>query len=606
GVPPGQGSNEVVQYDLNGNVQKTFTVGGHTDGIMAFDSNTIWVMSNEDSGPYLTVIDVRPGGLQKVYQPKAGTLTHGGGLDDMVMIAGVVYVTASNPALTPVGVPPVQTNQNTAVYTCALDADGIHFDLAPVVAGNASSTDIPSGSPVSLNLTDPDSEEVDPSGRLVVDSQADSLLLFIKNPQFPVADQTRTSLPLTLFGNPWQVDDTRFAPSSRSYLLVCDTGANVIYRVDATAGFVPGAAYSASGGGVYSLDLGTGFLSPLVVGMKTPHGMRFVPPTPLPVPSPVQVLQNSLAVSVFAHGPDGCSKPDSIVQMGTSVYVAYQNGLNPDGTNPGGVPAGQGADQIVQYDLEGNLQKIIQIQGHNDGLLAFNATTLWAMSNEDSGPILTIIDTTGVAPTKVLTPKVALTHGGGLDDMVLIGGVVYASASNPTNLTAAGVNNQPAIVKITLDVDGTHFDTATVLLGNATTNDAVPVTLNLLDPDSEAIDPSGNLVLDSQSDSLLVTIHNPGVAQTVTSLSLTLFGNPWPVDDTRFVPPAGPLGKTFMLVVDTGANLIYRVDAPGGWTTGAAFSNSGGGVYALDYTTGILTPAIGGMTSPHGMLFIAQ
>ena len=60
-------------------------------------------------------------------------------------------------------------------------------------------------------------------------------------------------------------------------------------------------------------------------------------------------------------------------------------------------------------------------------------------------------------------------------------------------------------------------------------------------------------------------IHNPGASQTVSVPTLTRFndknGPIHPVDDTRWVPPAGPTLKTFMLFTDA-PNTTYRVDAP--------------------------------------------
>ncbi len=47
--------SQVIEYDLNGNVVKTFNVPGHPDGIMEFDSHTVWVSTNEDANPLLIV-----------------------------------------------------------------------------------------------------------------------------------------------------------------------------------------------------------------------------------------------------------------------------------------------------------------------------------------------------------------------------------------------------------------------------------------------------------------------------------------------------------------------------------------------------------------------
>ena len=99
------------------------------------------------------------------------------------------------------------------------------------------------------------------------------------------------------------------------------------------------------------------------------------------------------------------------------------------------------------------------------------------------------------------------------------------------------------------------------------------VPLALTDPDSLEVDPAGNLVLDSQADGKLVFINNPGPAQTVSVLSLTLYndkdGPTELIDDTRFVPAPGLNGNTFMLFTDS-KNTTYRVDAP--FKKGDAFS----------------------------------
>src|SRR5258708_35186505 len=43
--------SQVIEYDLNGNVVTTFNIPGHPDGIMEFDSHTVWVSTNEDANP---------------------------------------------------------------------------------------------------------------------------------------------------------------------------------------------------------------------------------------------------------------------------------------------------------------------------------------------------------------------------------------------------------------------------------------------------------------------------------------------------------------------------------------------------------------------------
>ncbi len=323
-------------------------------------------------------------------------------------------------------------------------------------------------------------------------------------------------------------------------------------------------------------------------------------------------------LSVYVTAPATNLHPDSIIQVGTTLFVGYQmTGDVKDGSNPALT------NQVVQYDLTANVPTILKtytVPGHVDGLMEFTSTEVWAMANEDGNPELTTINlTTGALTT--YKPTVPTAHGGGFDDMALINGVVYVTASNPT---VPGV--APTVVSLTLNPNGTTFDVAPVLAGNAQALDITPsvggspnptfntlVTLSLTDPDSEGIDPSGNLVVDSQADGKLVFIKNIGTpTQSASVLSLTLFndkdGPTTPVDDTRFVPAApGPKGQLYMLFTDANQT-IFRLAAP--FVAGTAYSCGQGQVMMLDLTTGHLTPvavSIGNaaaLSDPHGMLFV--
>ena len=338
-----------------------------------------------------------------------------------------------------------------------------------------------------------------------------------------------------------------------------------------------------------------------------------------PPPGPVvnTATATGFTLSIFVKAPASTMKPDSIVQLGNSVYIGYQNaGDVKDGSVPGLT------NTVVQYDLNAKLLKQFTVPGHVDGLMARGDTNeLWVMANEDGNPELTIISlATGTQTTYPPTVNPPL-HGGGYDDMQLLNGIIYVSASNPTTPGVA-----PTVVSLTLNPNGTTFDVAPVLAGNALALDITPsvggspnptfntmVTLSLTDPDSLAVDPSGNLVLDSQADGKLVFIKNPGPSQNVSVLSLTLYndkdGPTTPVDDTRFVPAVGPTGTTFMLFTDA-SNTTYRVDAA--FTPADAYSAGQGQVMKLDTKSGHLTPVVvsignaAALQDPHGMLFIPK
>ncbi|HEV7148250.1 MAG TPA: hypothetical protein VGN48_14760, partial [Pedococcus sp.] len=246
-------------------------------------------------------------------------------------------------------------------------------------------------------------------------------------------------------------------------------------------------------------------------------------------------------VAVFAKASSAYSNPDSITRDGNNVFVAYQNHTAKDGTDTR-------TSTVVQYDLTGHVVKTFAVAGHNDGLKVDPSTHLvWAMSNEDASPKLTTIDVGTGAKKEYTFSKTA--HGGGFDDIVFAGGKTYLSASNPT--LKGNVNSAPAVVTATLG-SGT-VQTTPVLIGNATAKDALTgaaVTINAVDPDSMFVDPAGDLTLDNQGGTALISIHNPGPGQTVKQLTVGT-----QVDDTVY--PGASTGR--LLVSDTKAGVIYAI-----------------------------------------------
>ncbi len=151
-------------------------------------------------------------------------------------------------------------------------------------------------------------------------------------------------------------------------------------------------------------------------------------------------------------------------------------------------------------------------------------------------------------------------------------------------------------------------------MGNATAADEVTgstVTLNLSDPDSMTLTLSNDILLDSQGDSELILVHNPGLStQTNTLIPLSSpFGTPQ-ADDTLFIPAS----EGFILVADTPANIIYKIGKPR-FVPGTAFTAADGAadasgnfvgfVGALDLNFGDLRPVVTGFMDPHGLGFVS-
>ncbi|MBV9706655.1 MAG: hypothetical protein JO125_04535 [Chloroflexi bacterium] len=260
-------SSTVVQYTLQGKVVRTFSVLGHCDGLR-YDPYThvLWATSNEDGNPALVTINPTTG----VITPYQFSPTpHGGGYDDLAFLNNSAFIAASNPTLNSAGV-----NVFPAVDQITL-SNGKAI-LTPVLKGSDTATDLVTGKKVTLNLTDPDSMSVDLQGNLVQDSQADAELIFLHSPGTAAQTVTRLSVGT-------QVDDTLWIPSSKGRLLVVDSSGNTIYSVTRDKGFTPGTVYTEapSDSGVASfvgtLDVKTGTITPVIIGLSSPTGLGFIP-----------------------------------------------------------------------------------------------------------------------------------------------------------------------------------------------------------------------------------------------------------------------------------------------------------------------------------------
>ncbi len=259
-------TSTIAEYTTSGKLLKSWSVRGHTDG-MRVDPSTrlLWVMCDEDGNPRLYTIDTSSSTPTPITLPPT---PHGGGFDDIQFVNGIAVIDASNPTLNKAG-----TNVFPALYKVTLS--GTHATLTKVLMADAKATTItPPVSTVTLNLTDPDSMMIDPQGNLVLDSQGDSEMLWIKNVGTP-----QQSVSVLSVGT--QVDDSVFPSSSKGCVLVAD-GSSGVYSICSHV-WIPGSAYTGapndSGviGFVGTLNLSSGMIMPIVVGIANPHGMAFLP-----------------------------------------------------------------------------------------------------------------------------------------------------------------------------------------------------------------------------------------------------------------------------------------------------------------------------------------
>ena len=313
--------------------------------------------------------------------------------------------------------------------------------------------------------------------------------------------------------------------------------------------------------------------------------------------SSTPTAEKGYTLTVFAKSPAGQSKPDSIAVYKGHIYIAYGNGNAPDGSD------GK-SNQIFEYDRSGSVLYSFTVKGHNDGMKVNPYThKLWVLQNEDANPSLVVFDPETRAQT-VYSFAQPPANGGGYDDIAFVNGKAFLSASNPQ----ATVNNAPAIVSA--ELQGSSVVVSPVFQGNAQVTDILTgqtTTLNLQDPDSMTRTPGNGILLDSQGDSELVLVRQPGTkAQKGVVIPLSSpYGQPM-ADDTLFTPAR----DGFILISDTGANTTYKLTkaayAPGVPYTAAVAGDSAapGFVGRLDLEFGQLTPVVSGLKNPHGLAFV--
>ena len=163
-----------------------------------------------------------------------------------------------------------------ALYDVTLS--GTTATVRAMLADNVTATDIKTGKPKKLAMTDADSSTLASASHgapasFILDDQGDGELLFLHG----LATSKPTARVLDLST---QVDDTQIATTSKQTLLVTDNKGGNVYAV--TGPFTPGTAYTAvpsdsttNPGALGTINLKTGTITPWLTGLTNPHGLLF-------------------------------------------------------------------------------------------------------------------------------------------------------------------------------------------------------------------------------------------------------------------------------------------------------------------------------------------
>jgi hypothetical protein len=264
------GSSTVVRYSPTGMVLNTWTIKGNVDGLNIDPaSGFVWALQNNDGNSALTVINPVSNATTAFTYGNTYTNVANRGFDDVVFTHGNVFISETNPAS--------GTDAIVVKLTSGLNSP---LQISPILNSTFTGTNLATGMPGSVTITDSDSLKLTTTGLLALTGEADQKITFISNPGTASPTETFLSLlgthGLPITGFP---DDTIFPNAANGYFYVADTGKNTVYRIAAT-GLAPGSVYIDVGPEFGILNTTTGIVTPIFTG-GSPHGAVFVP-TPEP------------------------------------------------------------------------------------------------------------------------------------------------------------------------------------------------------------------------------------------------------------------------------------------------------------------------------------
>lgn len=270
GLKPVEGSSTIVQYDLQGRIQHTYSLPGSIDGLK-YDPATgdLFALKNQDGNSHLYTIDPN---TQAVSGPLdyAPPYVYGAdstrGFDDAAFQNGNVYLSYTNPG------------SNGGSVIAQLDQGNTPsgaLTLTSIVRLGDTGTNLTTGEVNQpLPVSDPDSLKTLPDGSLILTSDHDAALTIIANPGTAQQSASFVTLPAGSSG----LDDAIVPTSDSGTFYISNEGADDVLKV-AVTGLNTNDIYISVGtdNAIDQLDPTTGALTPFIVGLNSPHGMEFVP-----------------------------------------------------------------------------------------------------------------------------------------------------------------------------------------------------------------------------------------------------------------------------------------------------------------------------------------
>ncbi len=306
------GSSTVVQYDLLGNTQNTYTLPGLSDGLK-FDPATgnVWALQNQDGNSTITLIGPATKQVSAPLSYAAPPYTYGAdstrGYDDVAFVSQKVFLSYTNPANP--GDPVIQQLTNgTAPFGALRTTDVLRF-------GDTGTNLVTGEINQPLPVTDPDSLKSMPDGSLILTGEADKAFTIISNPGTTQQSASFVTLP----AGSSSPDDVIMPTTASGMFFVSNQNDNNILAVKVD-GLNTSDLYASVGTSVDQIDPTTGTVTPIVTGLNGAHGLLFMPAAS-GVPD-VAALFQTLSQDLY----------QAFASLGTSAGQAGASG--PAGTTP--------------------------------------------------------------------------------------------------------------------------------------------------------------------------------------------------------------------------------------------------------------------------------
>jgi len=264
------GSSTIVQYDLLGNVQNTYTLPGLADGLKVDPATgVVWALQNQDGNSTVTLIDPATKQVSAplsyaapyVYGPDSTR-----GYDDVAFVGQKVFLSYTNPE-NPVDAVIQQLTNGTAPFGSLQTTDVLRF-------GDTGTNLVTGELNQPLPVTDPDSLKSLPDGSLILTSEADKAFVIVRNPG--TTEQTAGFVNLPAGSS--QPDDVIMPTASSGTFYISNQNDNDILAVKVT-GLNTNDLYATVGSNLDEIDPATGTVTPVVTGLNAAHGLLFEPST---------------------------------------------------------------------------------------------------------------------------------------------------------------------------------------------------------------------------------------------------------------------------------------------------------------------------------------